>query len=393
MAQERAIEMCLDEEKGLFVPEIADGRLVSGEGIEFDVCPGKGMPIARMSQEIYGDAQNHVFELGYYRHAVAAHSTDAKILDKASSGGVMIEIASFLLEQGLVDGVTATKFRYTPGGPKAESYIARSLDDLLMSQGSKYCPTMPNLLVRECIKSGMKYLFVGTPCQVGALRMAIEKQPELRAVFPHTMANFCGGFRDYRHMNTIIRRLGLEPGEASYFQFRGGGQPGSLLVQTRDGKSANCPYPQYDNLTDITKLKRCWYCVDVTGELADFSCGDAWIPRFLEDDCSWSLVLARSQEAEKILGELPKVGRVETKEVTAKEIVESQMSNITSKRYRQYKRMAVSKLLGMELPVWDLELPRDSGSYLNEIRILLSKSRIGPYLRKATALMRSMQGR
>jgi len=377
-----SMRMALDEKQGIFVPEFIDRSKVSGRGVEFAVCPGKGLAINEISRGLYDSATYNIFELGRYRQALVARTTNPLILENASSGGVMTRIAYYLLEKGLVQGVTSVRFIYGSAGPRTEPFIARSLEDLISAQGSKYCPTTTNQLVRQCKQAGGRYLFVGTPCQVGALRLAMKEDKSLLEVFPYTMANFCGGYRDFRNLNEILRVRGVDPAKVTFFRFRGGGQPGSMLARTNEGQIVSEPYPSYVYYRVAPKQKRCWYCVDATGELADFACGDAWIKRFLQDEYPWSIILARSEFSVRIINEMVSEELMKTEPVSAEEIIDSQRSNITSKKYRQYERVRVSRLLGITMPWWDVELPRGKSSYLRELRVLLGKTRLGLWLHK-----------
>jgi len=377
-----SMRLVLDEKLGIFVPEIIDTERARGDGVEFDVCPGKGLAIKKMASELYGPCSYASFELGRYRFAIAAHTTNQRILENASSGGVMTDISVFLIEKNLVDGVTASRFVYGAPGPRTEAFIAHSLEELISAQGSKYCPTTTNQLVRKCLETGGHYLFIGTPCQIGALRLGIQQEPRLADIFPYTMANFCGGYRDFRALDRIVSSLGVEPSELDSFRFRGGGQPGSMLGRTRKGMTICEPYPAYGRRSVIPRQKRCWYCVDGTGELADFACGDAWVPRFLEDESPWSIILARSRFAEQLVNEMASIGRLKVQPISFEEICKSQKTNIGSKKFRQYSRMRVSRLLGITMPQWDVELPRDNGSYLYELCVLAGKTAVGQQLRR-----------
>jgi len=381
-APQGTMKMVLDENQGIFIPKIIEPARVSGDGCEFAVCPGKGLPISEMARNLYDSAAHASFELGRYRLAVAARTTNCRILENASSGGVMTDIAQYLLEKGLVQGVTASRFVYGPPGPRTQVFIARCLEELLLAQGSKYCPTTTNQLVRQCAKAGGQYLFVGTPCQVGALRLAMQQDRSLVEIFPYTMANFCGGYRDFRCLDQILASYGVKPADVESFRFRGGGQPGSMLARMRDGRTISESYPNYARRCMISKQKRCWYCVDATGELADFACGDAWIWRFLEDEHPWSIVLGRSAFAERIINEMATAGKLKVEPVSFEEICESQKGNLNSKKFRQYSRMRVSSFLQISMPRWDAELPRSKGGYLYEICVLVGKTRFGQRMRK-----------
>jgi len=255
-APQSSMRMVLDKRGRIYVPEILDPSAVSGRGPEFEACPGVGLPLGKLSADLLGEGMDMTLELGRYRLAIAARSTDSSILAEASSGGVMTEIAAHLLEKGYVDGVTIARFEYGPNGLRPVSLIARSREDLITGQGSKYCPTLTNLLVRECIAEGGRYLFSGTPCQVGALRLAMSRQPEAAKVFPYTMGNFCGGYRDYRLIDWLISKHGFVPSEVKFFRFRGGGQPGTMVIETRNGRRVSEPYPNYARGSGIPKLKR-----------------------------------------------------------------------------------------------------------------------------------------
>ena len=370
-----SMRMVLNERKGIFVPEILDPAAVSGTGPEYEVCPGKGAPIVQMGRTLYGDADHYRMEIGWYREIVACHSNNPRILEHASSGGVMTDVAHYLMETGYVDGVTVAKFLYGGKGPRAASYIARDLDGLLEAQGSKYCPTATNELVAECVRSGQRYLFLGTPCQVLALRLAMEQQPGLHQTFPLVMANLCGGYRDFRDLDNLLEQNGFEGPEVTYFRFRGGGQPGSLLARDSRGRTLCLPYPGYNIYRSYARPRRCIFCVDGFGLLADFACGDAWIDRFTnKDGLPWSLLVMRTPQTCDILRQMVGAGRLTLEPVTEPEVLYSQRFNMDSKIVRQRRRRALCRLLGMALPSWDMLLP-PGGSWRREIRILLGKTK------------------
>jgi coenzyme F420 hydrogenase subunit beta len=116
--------------------------------------------------------------------------------------------------------------------------------------------------------------------------------------------------------------------------------------------------------------------VDATGELADFSCGDAWLDRFIEaDENPWSIIIARSEPAKEILLRMTRQGRLAVADITTQEVIYSQRFNLQSKLSRQRKRMTLCRMLGIAMPRWDVDLPRDGGNYLYEIRTLVNKAR------------------
>jgi len=375
-APEGAMAMRFDRRHGIPVPEILDKRAVTGAGIEFSVCPGRGVPIEQLSSSLFGRAVRSSTKLGRYRFAVAAHTADHEIMMKASSGGVMTDIALFLLEQRLIDGATSVRFEFVQdsGGPRTQPYIARNRQDLIAAQGSKYCPTSTNLLVRRCHREGGRYLFTGTPCQVAALRLAIREDPSLRGTFPYTMAHFCGGYRDFRYLDGILRYSGIPPSEVVSFRFRGGGWPGSMRAETADGRAVSCSYPNFTSTALVNKQRRCTLCVDGTGLLADFACGDAWLDRLRSEGNGWSIILARSEFACDIVKRMIQTGRLIQHPISEEDVLYSQRKNLNSKIDRQKKRRRLFGFLRIPCPHFDVELPDGNTSFWRELRIVVLKT-------------------
>lgn len=364
----------MDSSKKKYIPITRNNEyLPEKEAACFAVCPGKGYNIEQLGQELFPDAR-YSFELGRYQKAYAVRSTNDNILKHSSSGGIMTELAIFLLELGIVDGVTSTKFQYGNSGPIVDSYIATTREEILMAQGSKYAPTSINGLISTCKKRGGKYFFIGLPCQVAALKLAAKFDKSLTEIFPYTMSNFCGGYKDYRSVRFLISQENMSPSEVTHFQFRGNGQPGYMIIKDASGRTIERKYPNYLRGCPIPKEKRCVYCVDATGELADFSCGDAWIERFTKTGMAWSIILLRSQKALEVFNKLSGNVDIQTDDITEEEIIQSQKQNLTSKKYRQRKRMIVSRMFGITIPKWDVKLPK-VGSYMEELYILLNKKR------------------
>ena len=133
----------------------------------------------------------------------------------------------------------------------------------------------------------------------------------------------------------------------------GGGQPGSMRIEDDGGHAAELPYPAYARRTGFPTHHRCRTCVDAAAELADFACGDAWIPRFLQSGRGWSILLTRSEAADNVIAEMVKSGELNTDLVTIDEVLISQKGNLASKKYRQGAKRRLYVRLGLALPQYD----------------------------------------
>ena len=320
--------------------------------LAFDVCPGKGYNIIEDSKNLYG-AESYDLELGYCHSHYAAHSNDEDILRNASSGGVMSQIATFLLERRMVDRVLTAQFVYD-SEPRTRCILAQSKADILRSQGSKYCPVDLSETIRDIKANDYRVAIIGTPCQIAGIRNIQRHDPAFSQKIVITIGNFCGGIKSYHNIELLARRQGIPPDQISFFRFRGNGQPGSMLVEARSGRKSEMPYPYYVGLNGLPKHLRCHLCVDATAELADIACGDAWLPRFLDDPHhSWSIIMTRCEAADALIADMIEEGCLTVADITPAEIKASQRENLYSKKVRQRSRHYLYDKLGFSLPAFD----------------------------------------
>lgn len=357
--------------KGMSLPQVHKSGATSGKGLEFAVCPGKGYPIMATGRKLFGETAFEDLELGSWRGIWASRATQPQILRNASSGGVMTAIAAHLISSCRAQGAVVTRIRYGSPGPRGQTFVGRSLKELLEAQGSKYCPVDALSILRRIEKLGGRFVFLGTPCQIAALRLLQQKKPEWKDKIPFCIGNFCGGFRDLRETDAIVRRAGIRPDEVRQFRYRGEGQPGFMRIEDESGRCVTLAYPGYARRTGYAKNNRCRLCVDATAELADFACGDAWIPRFLESGYSWSLLMTRSEQAEAIVQEMAVQNQLRIMKVSVCEVKESQYGNLLSKKKRQRARRRLMKLLGAKLPEFGGGYYADRGGLVRELKLYL----------------------
>jgi coenzyme F420 hydrogenase subunit beta len=290
--------------------------------------------------------------LGHAHTYYAAHSNDPEILRNASSGGVMSQLAIALLDGQYVDRVLVTQFRYSQS-PRAIGVLAGCRGEILKAQGSKYCPVDISNAIREIKHNNYRVAVLGTPCQIAGVREIQRHDASFREKIVITIGTFCGGAKNYNNLDSLAKRHGIAPSAVTLFQFRGSGQPGSMLIKDQLGKQVMVPYPEYVGHTGFSKHLRCHLCVDATGELADIACGDAWLPRFLNRDSPWSLIIARNAKAADLIHHMAADSLITTEHVSLDEIKDSQHENLTSKKLRQKSRRFLYRLLQISAPSFD----------------------------------------
>jgi coenzyme F420 hydrogenase subunit beta len=354
-------KMTFSEKHSQYIPLLTDSN--KSDKLAFMICPGKGYNIVEESRNLYNHSQ-YDLELGYINKLYAAFSNDRQILEKASSGGIMSHLAIYLLENGIVDRVLTTQFSYETE-PRTVSILAKSKEEILQSQGSKYCPVDISMAIKEIRNNNYVVAIIGTPCQIAGIRNIQRNDSSFSNKIYITIANFCGGFKSYTNIRLIAKRKGIDPKRIVFFRFRGNGQPGSMLIEESTGKKVEIPYPKYVGLNGIPKHLRCHLCVDATGELADIACGDAWLPKFLKDINPWSVIITRNTKADNLVKKMQDLNMITTQTISPAEIKSSQHENLNSKKIRQKSRSYLYKLLGFTLPFFD------GGYYDNKIKLWL----------------------
>lgn len=356
-----------NNKKGINIPVLQNNKDYS---IAFDLCPAKGYKIIEDAKMIFGSSEYNL-ELGYIKDKYVARTYSERILENASSGGIITQILFYLLEKKIVDKVAVTKFIYTPEGPRTKTFLTSSFTDIIESQGSKYCPVDMSTFIDDFKDCDSKIAFVGTPCQVAGIRKIQEFDNQFKNNIVITISNFCGGYKNYNNVRKLALRHHIDYKNTSFFRFRGGGQPGSLLMKDIHDNKIEIPYPRYTGYTGYSKMQRCHLCVDATGELSDISCGDAWLEKYLKDKNTWSIIITRSVTASDIIQDMYKEKYIDLRSVENEEIIQSQRQNINSKKIRGYSRFALYKFLGYKIPVFDGGYKTEYKSISTEIKVFL----------------------
>lgn len=348
---DQGIEMARDS-KGWKRP-VARGAVAPGtDALLGQVCPG-----ATVSPWTLSDApQVHPF-WGPHVRVLTGHSTDPEIRHTASSGGALSALALFLLRSGEVDRVLHVGM--DPERP-LETRVLRSTDrdDILATAGSRYAPVSPLEGLRAELEAPGRILFIGKPCDVGAMRQLMRADPAVAARFPYLLSFFCAGTPSQDGTDRIVRALGLEPGEVAHFRYRGDGWPGFASAATADGRSARLSYAaSWGDILSKEVQFRCKICPDGVGGAADVAAADAWYggetgyPEFEEAD-GRSLILTRTGKGDALVAAAEAAGALRTEPLAIDEIRLMQPSQANRKRLLA-SRLAAMTVTGMPRPRMD----------------------------------------
>lgn len=263
------------------------------------ICPAAGNAVNNYSDgSIWGEVKSCY--LGW--------SKDEQLRYKASSGGVITSICSYLLESKLVDGIIQIK-KDENDYRKTISVISKTKKEVEECAGSRYTASSPLMNISSHIVAGERYAFVGKPCDVSALRMLMNtKKYSWTEQISYLFSFFCAGQPSLAANDRLLSELGCNSiKECVELNYRGNGWPGYAFVKLKNGKSSKMDYEKsWMTILGRDVRKCCRFCADGTGEMADISCGDAWYltadgrPDF-DEHPGRNVVFARTEKGKELL--------------------------------------------------------------------------------------------
>ncbi len=336
----------------------------------------KGFPKVRISDDkekirkicpvFYYEGDNRYGIWGKIEKAIVGFSANKQIRFKAASGGAITEICTFLLITGKVDGIIHTT--YDPQDTtKTISVVSYSVEDLVNRCGSRYSISSPLYELKDLIKQGEKYAFVGKPCDVMALRRGQEHGEYLLNQIVVLISFFCAGEPSEKAQDNLLCALGTERGKIRLITYRGNGWPGATTVEEKSGKTLTMEYRiAWGNYLGRDIRELCHYCMDGTGELADIVCADFWhlndnkFPDFSEHD-GRNIIIGRTEIGAEIIQEVLESGRLMMEEDFTNKIETEFMYYQPA----QFRRKGMMRTLLCVLKIFGKNVPNYSNSFLS----------------------------
>jgi len=273
-------------------------------GICARICPRYELSLPALEEFTFGKKRTPKEEFGVYRRVVVARSTDEKVLRVCQDGGAVSTLLTFALGSGAIDGAALSGTEENrPFYPIPR--LAAAPEQILECAGTRYSYS-PNLLAfNEGVKQKRKNLaFVGTPCQIQALRriqmFPLRKYAE-RLSF--AIGLMCTESFTYEGLveKHIKGELGVNPRDIRKMNIKG-----RILVTPESGEEKTISLKEAKKYT----RKSCLSCTDFSAELADISTGGLGLG-------GWTLAVIRTEKGEQLFEDAVQAGLLETRPIEA----------------------------------------------------------------------------
>jgi len=271
--------------------------------------------------------------VGNFRMAYAIKTTREDVRKVCQDGGFVTTLLLWAYERGVIDAALLSRVGKQP--QLAEPFLARSVEEILSSAGTRYTYS-PNVisLLNELPRLAPyplgKVAFVGVPCQIQSLKKA-----QLNNVKPFERINlsiglFCSESFDY--FGLMKQKIEGEM-KIPLEQIAKTNIKGKFFIYLKDGQQREI------TLKDIKKYVRmaCEFCDDFTAEDADVSAGGVGLD-------GWNVVLVRSEWAEQIVNEM-----IEDRVIEAKPLQEFKTAYDLMIKLSKNKKTRAAKAIA-ELP-------------------------------------------
>jgi coenzyme F420 hydrogenase subunit beta len=238
---------------------------------------------------------------GSYLRLVTAQTTNPAVRKVAQNGGAVTGLLTFALEKKIIDcAIVSTVSKEKPFCPMP--ILATTAQEILDSAGTRYTYSPNVQALSEATKQYRRAIaFVGTPCQVAAVRRMREKGLDFARPVKLLVGLMCSEAFDYEDVmeNHIQNNLGIDLRDVRKIQI-----VADKMIIITNGREIAVP------LVTIKKYARkgCERCRDFSSELADISAGGLGLG-------DWTFVIVRTPVGEQVFARAERVKALITRPV------------------------------------------------------------------------------
>ena len=301
----------------------------------------------------------HRSETGYYLDSYVGYAPETRC--NGASGGMATWLLSTMVKQGIVDHVIAV----VPNEDPDRLFRFAILSDpasVTASAGSVYYPVELSGVLKEIRSRPGKYAVIGLPCYIKAVRLAAQRNRELKERIVFTFGLVCGQMKSkfYTDYLSVISGV-VPPLKKVHYRGKSSKKPSSFFYYSCENKNGDTGKVFYNEGVSRVwsnrwfTLSACNYCDDVYAECADVVFMDAWLPEYIPDYKGVNLLLLRSAAVKEIFDEGIKSGKICIDHIPVQELIESQEGIIHDKKDHLAYQLYLNRKNSLPCPVKRVE--------------------------------------
>jgi coenzyme F420 hydrogenase subunit beta len=291
--------------------------------------------------------------LGSVRKASLSHASDAAFREMAASGGSVTALLWSAIESNVADAALVVATSVTDGKVRGQFVLARTKEELLAAQGSKYVAVN---FVRDALPIIRDFdgrlAVVALPCDITMLNRRAALEPDtVGAKIALTVGLFCSHNSRTELVDMVTARIERQHGAPlQRFVFRTGHWRGRMSYELEDGTNGS---QSTSNLNDYRNLslfseRKCLSCNDHFAYDADISAGDVWLYALRERPIKPTILLIRSMRGEAVYEAAVDSGAL-TAEAVAPRLALDGQARSAPHHHDTAARRSAGRLLGVRI--------------------------------------------
>lgn len=346
-------------------PELIPDRCTEC-GLCAKTCPGGKVEYSRLNEITFGKPDYAGSFDGHVQATFMGYCSDDRIRGGGAGGGVITGLLWSMLKNKVVDGCVVT--RMNPERPtEGEVYIARTYEELLQSQQSKYIVIPVNRILQEIKELEGRYAVAALPCQIHGLRL-YSREPEaawMKEKIHVIIGLFCAAAMEPYVTHEMLETRGIKGDDITDFRYRDGEWPGYIRAYRKNNDSpVHLHYSNFKDgainyLTYLYSPKRCQTCVDGSAEFSDISVSDAWTRDATGNYMfrGQSKLLVRTARGREVMEGAIAVGDMVAEDVTENPQFKTHRLHTKKKGLNNYLRTDRWRAKGLPAPIYDRPTP------------------------------------
>lgn len=324
-----------------------------------EVCPfASSIDEDALGKGLFGDISNikHDRYLGYYLHTYVGFVKTDGYRSRGSSGGFVSWLAATLLNEGVIDAVIHVK-----DGPDPKHMytyqVSYTVQEIISGAKSKYYPVEMSHVLSYVHDHPGKYLFIGIPCFVKAMRLMMDRDPVIKERIRFCVGLVCGHLKSDFFAKAEAWEAGVSPSSMRRVDFRHKIPDSPASDYAVEIERTDDQDPVIRKVAELStsnwgygffKYNACDFCDDVLAETADVVFGDAWLPGYVNDENGCNVIVIRDPDIQRVFQ--THASELELTDSTPDEIYQSQSGGFRHRRNGLQYRLAVKKMRGEWTP-------------------------------------------